>query len=83
MIKKIKEFISGLNFNFTKIVVIWLLFITTILLFVEAERLAEIRLLILAYSNMLIGITALIKEFNSNYNSDSDSQEYLNNEDSF
>ena len=63
--KKIKEFISGLHFNFTKIVILWLLLITTILLFIEAERLAEIRLLILAYSNMLIGITALIKEFNA------------------
>lgn len=63
--KKIKEFINNLHFNFTKIVILWLLFITTILLFIEAERLAEIRLLILAYSNMLIGITALIKEFNA------------------
>lgn len=64
-LKKIKDFITGLHFNFTKIVILWLLFITTILLFIEAERLAEIRLLILAYSNMLIGITALIKEFNA------------------
>jgi hypothetical protein len=70
MNSKIKEviinFIKSLQFNFYKLVVLWLLLITTIVLFIEAERLQEVRLLVLACSNLIVGLAALVKTFDLN-----------------
>lgn len=59
---KLKNIISS-TFTFYKLVTIWLLFITTILLFIEIEKLQEYRLSLVALGNLIFLLTSFFKEF--------------------
>lgn len=61
---KVKSGWDSLNLNFYKIIVLWLFAITTFMLFVEAERLQEMRLMVLACTNLIIGLTTLVRAIN-------------------
>jgi hypothetical protein len=64
LIQKIKDFVKGIQFNFYKVIVLWLFAITTFMLFVEAERLQEMRLMVLACTNLIIGLATLVRAIN-------------------
>ena len=61
---KVKSGWDSLNLNFYKIIVLWLFAITTFMLFVEAERLQEMRLMVLACTNLIIGLATLVRAIN-------------------
>lgn len=61
---KVKFGWDSLNLNFYKIIVLWLFAITTFMLFVEAERLQEMRLMVLACTNLIIGLATLVRAIN-------------------
>lgn len=63
-IKKLKEYIESFKLNFYKLIILWLFAITTFMLFVEAERLQEMRLMVLACTNLIIGLTTLVRAIN-------------------
>ena len=67
---KIKSGWDSLNLNFYKIIVLWLFAITTFMLFVEAERLQEMRLMVLACTNLIIGLATLVRAINLDDDSD-------------
>ena len=68
LLSKAKKCIRKLNFSFYKVVVIWLLFVVTVLLFIEADRLHSLSLFITACTNLILGINALTKELNFSEN---------------
>ena len=67
---KIQSGWDSLNLNFYKIIVLWLFAITTFMLFVEAERLQEMRLMVLACTNLIIGLATLVRAINLDDDSD-------------
>ncbi len=70
LIQKIKDFAKGIQFNFYKVIVLWLFAITTFMLFVEAGRLQEMRLMVLACTNLIIGLATLVRAINLDDDSD-------------
>ena len=70
LIQKIKNFVKEIHFNFYKIIILWLFAITTFMLFVEAERLQEMRLMVLACTNLIIGLATLVRAINLDDDSD-------------
>ena len=69
--KKIKNIVNS-GFTFYKLVTIWLLFITTILMFIEIEKLREYRLSLIALGNLIFLLTSFFKDFKTdNKNNDS------------
>ena len=69
-IKKLKEYIESFKLNFYKLIILWLFAITTFMLFVEAERSQEMRLMVLACTNLIIALTTLVRAINLDGNTD-------------